>query len=197
VVTNFWVLYFFFQGLILLSCFFAHRAGFFWQDDARRQVPEGTPVGSISTHGGVWGDALYLSAVFAWIVSCHANEWTKSEISFGVSVGGLLTALLLRVWSKSGVEEAMVRCGKTTAAGWIHGLYTWIGLAILFTILAAGRGFGKMEAAIICAFLIFHTIPGSLQPSWITNDAKISKQNWKQFWISFGLLCLLWFRITR
>ena len=185
------------QWLVSVQAILAHLLGFFFLSDAKKRVPEGTPVAAFSKHGGIWGDVLYVSALIAWIVAKYAPDWSVGTVMFGALLGAVSALTALSAWSRSGTEEAFVLGGKTTVVGYIHGFYTWIALSVLFSFLyGCGHMVPQQEALGIAVVFVLHSALGSFQPSWIARK-KIDKGAWLQFAVATALVGLLYFRIVQ
>ena len=83
-------------------------------------------------HGGIWADIFVISPLAAYVLAKYQVHW--------FSFGGLITLVLavgcslaaMTGWREGGstTPEAHTHDGRTTAAGWIHGIYMVVGIAV-------------------------------------------------------------------
>ena len=109
--------------LVVLQGISAYCDGYFSQKQmAARGVTNGW---AFIEHGGMWGDVFLISPVIALIVS----QYRPSYFSLGgiiVLMASITFSLCSKyAFSKRSETEPEAHChgGRTTLAGWIHGVY--------------------------------------------------------------------------
>ena len=81
---------------------------------------------SLTDHGGIWFDLIVMSGLTAYIVGIYEMDYASL---YGLLILGMVVAGLLAAgcgYRKAAIDfggEAHTHDGRTTLAGWLHGVY--------------------------------------------------------------------------
>lgn len=113
------------ESLVFVQCFAA------WGDKylSKRQLAErGIKGYALLDHGGWWADVFIISPLVAWIASSHRLPYWSSSGEAALLVIFLAVWCLGSLYTEVGLKtpEAYTHDGRTTVAGYLHGLYAVI-----------------------------------------------------------------------
>lgn len=112
------------EFLVILQGVAACRDGYLCQE--QMQAREVTNGWSFLEHGGMWADFFVVSLVAAGVMSKYELAYLSWWGIGLLVVAAIATILPIQAWAKIATHrpEAHAHHGKTTPAGWIHGIYT-------------------------------------------------------------------------
>lgn len=116
-------------ALVVIQGIYAWMDGYLTQKQMRSH---GTTNGwSFMEHGGMWADVFPISPLVAYITSYKLEYFSWWGLGL-LALSGILTVAAIKGYEKGGLKtpEAHTHDGRTTAAGWIHGLFAMVGLWI-------------------------------------------------------------------
>lgn len=187
-----------FEALVFAQAFLAYRDRFFTVAQMRdRGIDQGLPF---LWHFGMWGDALVISGLAAYIIGRFFYSWRLGTTLVSLAIGLLSAAIMSWIYTFSGIPEAHVQDHRLTAAGMVHLVYMAIALAVflqffLFTDGASVRLL-RMASMLLTAhvFIGTHMLLGILtivHPlAWYPVQPLKSVLGWITFAaVAFALIC--------
>lgn len=120
--------------LVFIQGLFANADGYLTQKQmVSRKKTSNVNGYSFMEHGGMWADVFIVSPVVAWItgkyVLAYTSWWALSAIPICVT----FIIIAGRGYRASSYRTPEAHChhGKTTAAGWVHGIYALAAMCVL------------------------------------------------------------------
>ena len=138
--TEFWEYLVVGWAFVVTQGIAAFRDGYLTQRQMRYRVPQRGY--SLMEHGGMWADVLLISPITAYILSIKEER----QLHFGSVTCLIMLGIIVVTFAVLGAgyakaskktPEAHAHHGRTTPAGWIHGLYAvisaWVSAVYYFT----------------------------------------------------------------
>ena len=112
--------------LVILQGIFSYLDGYLTQ----RQLKRNGVVGySFLEHGGMWGDFFLTSPAVAMVGTKYAYSYWSARGLLYLCISTVFTFAMGYAYNNIDLKpEAHTHHGKTTAAGWVHGLYAAVTL---------------------------------------------------------------------
>lgn len=134
---------------------------------------------SFMEHGGMWADVFIISPLIAYVVTNYDLPYISwwSAIAFCIAAIAIVAAGMQ--YSKNSIEipEAHAHGGKTTAAGWIHGLYAVISFWILILFYETAVISPKTLFVLACILSVFLCIGFmGFSPRWSFKTVKTGEK---------------------
>lgn len=121
-------------ALVLVQAVSSWFDGYFTQSQMRaRGIKNGW---AFIEHGGMWADVFVISPIVAYAVSRYQLDYF-SKLGLLILAGAIVVSLAMgSMYQKNGVvtPEAHTHNGKTTLAGWIHGLFATVAIWIVMLV---------------------------------------------------------------
>lgn len=151
-------------------------------------------------HLGMWGDFFVVSPLCAMIVARFSNQWRRADVALSFASGIILSSAMVYGYSLGDIPQAHVQGHHTTAAGWLHLLYSGFAISILllfyFRTVSASSSIVMFMTCALCVHLFIGTnmILGILKLAggapWYPAQPLESVPGW--ITIAFGSAALLW-----
>ena len=115
-------------ALVALQGWLSFNDGYLTRDQMlARGISYGYPF---TEHGGMTADVFIISPLVAYLVSHYRLPYASigSLLAFVISLATVLSLGKMYASNSYGTPEAHVHQGRTTPAGWVHGLFALLGL---------------------------------------------------------------------
>lgn len=149
---------------------FAFLIGYLFRFQHRVQN-DGKPAAFMFEHLGIWGDIVLVSPLNAFVYTEFRHLWNSPEIFWSGVASFVLTAGMVNMWRESSrsLNEAFGINGKLTVAGWIHGIYMWQSLVLIFLFyFGTDHQATKSYALVVSVTLAVHVALGTFGPDKVT-----------------------------
>lgn len=188
-------------GLVLLGGLAAYRNGFLTVGQMEEQnIWKGLPF---VWHFGMWGDFLIMTPLLAIVIGGFHKQWGSLQIIAALIVSFVATFQMHELWKKDLMQQAHIRYGQLTPAGWINVLYMTMALAIILLFFFATTVSPKVMlwvSAVLTVYLLFgtHIVLGLIGPRWFPQRPQEQLVSWLSVILPaaamFGRTAWLWYR---
>ena len=83
-------------------------------------------------HGGMWVDVFIITPLVAYAVSKYELDCSSVPGVVALFASGAVTLVLIEMYRRGGIAmgDHCTHDGKTTLAGWIHGLFAFLAIGV-------------------------------------------------------------------
>ena len=160
-----------------------------------RGISRGVPL---FWHFGIWGDALAISPLLAWIVATYAWRWAAKDLRKAFCFSAAATLGMGYFWALGDTNSAHSIDHVTTAAGILHLVYMWLAVSILLLFFFATEGLDRQAIALVGVILVAqvfigaHLALGAVQQfhdlDWFPEHPLRQPLSWTVFALTAGLV---------
>jgi hypothetical protein len=154
------VAFVFLESLVAVQALLAYRDHFLTVAQMRHQsIAQGLPF---IWHFGMWGDALVVSGLAAYVVGRYLHQWrARTTMLFSLALGFASAAFFSWTYTLSGMPEAHVQSHRLTAVGVEHFFYMGIALAVFIQFCFFTTNISTQLLGAVSFLLLVHVFVGT------------------------------------